>query len=772
MKSWLRKQPWFWRSAPLRDCLFSLSMALALLYSMHALNFGQSANWRLYDQILRWSGFQARSDIVVIAIDDRALEELQDWPLPRKHYTQLLTRLQQEGIRPKAIGVDLIFNHSTQDDLALGQAMQHLPMVLPLSMKEQRQSNEMASRDSKSTRTDFWDSPPDAIKDSASAFGHIQIQFDEDGVIRTIDNSVMGVAHLALAMAQLGSPSTDQTIQRFQTYSKWRKNFHMVDTNVGFTTLSLADALNPVLSLDMLQDKWVLIGVTAKKIGDNYPTSYTSTKGTSTPGVYIVASTLNDLLNHSAIRVIPTSITVTVGTLVLLYLSVVLIRTPPIRVLTTGLALSGLLLCLAYLLLTQLNFWINFIPLCLTIQFMTGIWSWRRLVSTVGQIRSEIRTRFTLPPQDSSHNISNHPVDWWLKNFKDTPQRVVEQLHSAIDTEQKTFKLLQASLQQVPTPIAIFDQQDQHWVSNQAMHAVARQCGLMQTAPRYNFAQLQDKLLTFTNDPLRQNIDRAIITMDRFSQLSTFYQATVSTICVSETQQLRMVTLLDITWSQRHHNQREETLQFLSHDMRTPLACMQASMDHLRQIKLANPADIDRTLYEIGQQAERLKKMMDGFIIHSQAHQAQLQLTECLLQDLLDDAVAQSFELVRQYGIQITIQECDIPLRVQVDVQMILRTLINVIHNAIRHCETGQSIIVRSQISQGEQGRPVAQVHIENPVGNPHAKLAIEHQGFGLGLKFVQTVLNLHQGRLTISIPPALATPRVAVVCIELPLLQ
>ena len=770
MKSWLRQQPWFWQSAPMRDWLFTLGVALALLYAMHAMGFGQSANWRLHDQMLRWSGFQARSDIVVIAIDDRTLEELQEWPLSRKHYADFLARLQQEGIRPKAIGIDLIFNHDTPDDEALGQAMKNLPVVLPLSVNEQSHAHEMASRDNTPTSTDFWDALPSAIRNHASAFGHIQILFDDDGVIRTIDNDVAAVPHLALAMVQLGTPPPDQTLQIYHTPSNWRKNFRMVDANVGFTTLSLVDALNPILSLDMLQDKWVLVGVTASQTGDTYSTSYTNSEDTSTPGVYIVASTLNDVLSHSAISVVPRPITTAFGTMVVIGLSMLLMHTLPRRVLTTGLALTCFLLSIVYLLLTRWNLWINLVPLCMTIQFMTGIWSWRRLVSTVGQIRTEIHTSFTqfnrktIPPKTLTL------VDWWLKNFKDTPQRIIEQLHSAIDSEQQTFKLLQASLQQVPTPIAIFDHQDQHWVSNQAMHGVANLSGLLQESPRYDFLQLQSKLLTLASDPLRSTLDRAIIVMDRFSQLTTFYQATVSTIRVSETLQLRMVTLLDITWSQRHHNQREETLQFLSHDMRTPLACMQASMDNLRQTGPANPADVSRTLDEIRQQTERLKRMMDGFIVHSQAHQAQLQLTECLMQDLLDDAVAQSFELVRQYGIQITLQECEVPLRVHVDVQMILRTLVNLIHNAIRHCETGQSITVRSQIGQGEQ-RPVAKIHIENPVGDPATTPIIEHRGFGLGLKFVQTVLSRHHGRLNISIPPALATPRVAVVSIELPLL-
>jgi CHASE2 domain-containing sensor protein len=769
MRAWLGRQSGLWHLAPMRDCLFTLSIALGFFYAMQALALGQTASWRLHDVMLGWSGFQARSDIVVIAIDDRTIDMLQEWPLARQHYAQLLTRLKNEGIRPKAIGIDLILHQSTPDDEALGQAMQGLPVVLPVSASQDRHEHEMATRDNRPLSAEYWDYPPEPIRAKASGFGHIQIQFDDDGVIRTIDNQVAAVDHLALSMVQIGAPQPNEALSDYYAPQGWRKNFRMVDANVGFTTLSLVDALNPILSLDMLQDKWVLIGVTATQTGDTYSTSYTGSEDMSTPGVYIVASTLNDVLNHSAIRVVPTPISVMIGTAVLLSLSLLLIRTHPIRVFTHSLALTVLLLCLVYVLLNQFNIWLNIVALCFAIHLMAGIWSWRRLVSTVRQIHSEIRTSFQHDPSRPSQPMV--PDDWWQKNFKDMPQQVVEQLHLAIDSEQQTFKLLQASLQQVPTPIAIFDRQDHHWISNQAMHAVAHQISLQQSAPRYSFQQLQERLLRFSTEPMRTTLDHALITMDQFSHLATFYQATVSSIRVTHELQLRMVTLLDITWSQRHHNQREETLQFLSHDMRTPLACMQASIDHLDGAEQALPVKVLQTLDQIRQQSERLKQMMDGFIVHSQAHQAQLQLTECLVQDLLDDAVAQSFELVRQYRIQIRVEDCEIPLRVQVDVPLILRTLINLLHNAIRHCETGQTVIVRSHISQREK-IPMVQIDIQNPMGDPTAEDTMGHRGFGLGLRFVQTVIKRHQGRLHLSIPAKLALPRVAVATIELPLLD
>lgn len=93
MKKWLNYRSRLWRSTPLHDWLFTLVITLGVFYGMHAMAIGHTPSWRLHDLMLRWAGFHARSDIVVIAIDDRSLEKMQQWPLARKYYAQLLTRL-------------------------------------------------------------------------------------------------------------------------------------------------------------------------------------------------------------------------------------------------------------------------------------------------------------------------------------------------------------------------------------------------------------------------------------------------------------------------------------------------------------------------------------------------------------------------------------------------------------------------------------------------------------------------------------------------------
>ena len=85
-----------WRHHPAVDWFITLVCTQLLLIVFHQMALGSSANLRLYDQLLMKTGYTARPDIVVVGIDDRAIEELGGWPLKRQHYADLLQRLQDQ----------------------------------------------------------------------------------------------------------------------------------------------------------------------------------------------------------------------------------------------------------------------------------------------------------------------------------------------------------------------------------------------------------------------------------------------------------------------------------------------------------------------------------------------------------------------------------------------------------------------------------------------------------------------------------------------------
>lgn len=731
-----------WRHHPSVDWLITLVCTQLLLIVFHQMALGSSANLRLYDHMVMKTGYTARPDIVVVGIDDRSIEELGGWPLKRQHYTQLLQRLSAPANRPKAIGLDLLFMDATSDDQQLAQAMQDLPVVLP-----------------------FMPSLGQAVQ----TYGHIQLSYDPDGIGRSIQSSVNNTPHMALAM-MLRSQDPD-AISKATSHSqrKASQRFRMVDPEVGFTTISLVDTQSPHLSADFFKDKWVLIGVTSPSLGDNHGTVYSGINGASTPGIYIIAGVLNEALNDQWITVVPDATSLLLGAIAVMLTSLALFWSNPSRVfvLTT---IALLMLCsIDFLLVSQFNTWVNIIPSCIVIGFMGGFWSWRRLMTTVNILHHQLeKTQAGASLQIGKNANSSGPPTLFLKPFTDTTHRVVEELNTAIELQKNDLALLNSILQQIPEPVAIFDAGNRHLTSNQAMNALARKVGLMvNNGAHYSFDQLISALQISKPRALHSDHEETIVSLSQYNLPSLYFIFRTSEIHSTDVYKLKLVTLSDITASQRHKIQREQTLQFLSHDMRTPVAAILALKKRLLSLPTHHMPQVQVFADQITQNAQRLMDMMDGFIVHSQAEQMPLNLTGCLVSDLLDDAIEQAQPLADQHHIRLQLMETHALLRIMVDTHLIVRALLNLLHNAIRHGMPGSSVIIRTSPHAG-QTQPMARIEILNPIGTTHPSHDVK--GFGLGLKFVKTTMQRHDGKFHLQIPYQDGEDPMAWIALDIPL--
>jgi signal transduction histidine kinase len=170
---------------------------------------------------------------------------------------------------------------------------------------------------------------------------------------------------------------------------------------------------------------------------------------------------------------------------------------------------------------------------------------------------------------------------------------------------------------------------------------------------------------------------------------------------------------------------------------------------------------------QITQNAQRLMDMMDGFIVHSQAEQMPLHLTGCLVSDLLDDAIEQAQPLADQHHIQLQLMETPALLRIMVDTHLIVRALLNLLHNAIRHGMPGSCVIIRTSPHAG-QVQPMARIEILNPIGAMLPDNDVK--GFGLGLKFVKTTIQRHDGKFHLQIPYQEVDDHMAWIALDIPL--
>lgn len=758
-----------WRHHPATDWFITLVCAQLLLLIFHYMALGSSANLRLYDYLVMKTGYTARPDIVVVSIDDPTIEDHGGWPLQRRHYADLLQRMSTPANRPKAIGLDLLFIDSTDDDMQLAQALHDLPVVLPLTPIESSPLPALSAPSPNASMPDNSMVIPPSLARAVQTYGHILLAYDQDGISRSIAPNVPHSPHMALAMMQRSQDPDAVSKVEALSQSKTRQRFRMVDPEVGFTTISLKDALNPHLSADFFKDKWVLIGVTSPSLGDHHATAYTAITGASTPGVYIIASVLNEALNGQWISVLPDTPSMLLGLIWVMLTSLALFWSNPSRVfVVTPIAL--LMLCgIDLLLLSQFNTWANIMPSCIVIGFMGGFWSWRRLMTTVNILHLQLeKTQANAPLKIAKSPILPDATALFLNPFVDTTHRVVEELNTAIELQKNDLALLNSILQQIPEPVAIFDAGHKHLTSNQAMNGLARKLQLnVHSSAHYDFDQLVNALQISKSRALHSGQEETTVSLSQYNLPNLYFIFRTSEIQSNDVYKLKLVTLSDITASQRHQIQREQTLQFLSHDMRTPVAAILALKKRLLLLPTNNMPQVQACADQITQNAQRLMDMMDGFIVHSQAEQMPLHLTGCLVSDLLDDAIEQAQPLADQHHIQLQLMETPALLRIMVDTHLIVRALLNLLHNAIRHGMPGSCVIIRTSPHAG-QVQPMARIEILNPIGAMLPDNDVK--GFGLGLKFVKTTIQRHDGKFHLQIPYQEVDDHMAWIALDIPL--
>lgn len=302
--------------------LFAI-LSVALATWLFRLEFFQSLERKAYDALLRARGEREHTkNIVIVKIDEYTVKEL-DYPVPRDKYGTLLAIMAQYGAT--AIGVDDIFATVKPDSISQAQNAQFLlfhnyapnvyhaigPFVPSAEIegekrvidKEAYYSLHQHSIPSRGVRFPFPkatfidDRPFDSLANLAAGVGHILLSQDSiDGIIRYVPFFVeyagdyyptFGAA-LAFAAAQVDLEKI--TIEESETgllvhagkleIPLTANGYLQIDyagDNDIFKQISLQEVLDAFVkqdkkTLSLFNNAIVIIGPTARSIGDHNPT--------------------------------------------------------------------------------------------------------------------------------------------------------------------------------------------------------------------------------------------------------------------------------------------------------------------------------------------------------------------------------------------------------------------------------------------------------------------------------------------------------------------
>jgi len=251
-----------------------VAFVLTLLFEA---NVFQEWNYKLSDSL--YTEKKPLEDIVIVAIDDKSLQEIGRWPWPREVFVKALSLFNES----KVLGVDVAFfePYDKKVDNELGEELSRLNAVIPVEFSEfeKTEGQVVAKKILK----------PIAELENKSEAGFINIFADNDGIARVAPLTIGGRQSFALKIVQ-------KYLGKNISYGFDKIIINFVGPPKTFTTISFADVYNKRVNFNF-SDKIVLIGATAPDLHDNFfvPTSQDSPM----PGVEVHASAIQTLLTRN-----------------------------------------------------------------------------------------------------------------------------------------------------------------------------------------------------------------------------------------------------------------------------------------------------------------------------------------------------------------------------------------------------------------------------------------------------------------------------------------
>jgi heavy metal sensor kinase len=195
-----------------------------------------------------------------------------------------------------------------------------------------------------------------------------------------------------------------------------------------------------------------------------------------------------------------------------------------------------------------------------------------------------------------------------------------------------------------------------------------------------------------------------------------------------------------------------------SHELRTPLTIIKANTSLALEEERSN-AEYRRALEAADRAADTTTRIVQDLLLLARGDAGQLRLEPRPIRigELLERAVE---PLRRSPGPSIAIERSDLPMEVSGDPHHLLRLFSNLLENAVRHTPAPGQITISVEVEEnnlavrvrdtGEGIPPEHLPHVCERFYRVDAARARPRGGTGLGLSICQTIVEAHQGSLTI----------------------
>ncbi len=705
----------------------------------------------IYDAAIRLRPRTPSPDIQIVAIDNRSLQALGEWPWPRRRHAELIDRLQAAGA--VAIGYDVLFLEPAADradDAALADAIARagnviLPYLIEVPGTDGRASDVLL--------------PTRSLATSAAGLGHASLRPDRDGVLRSVEqltradgtavpHFIDALAALARGAASAPPPPADGA----PLFGNRGTRIRFAPLPGGYGHASFVDVLEGRTPREYLAGRIILVGATGAGLGDRFATPV-SGKTETMAGVELLANALDGARQGDVIRIAPPLAHLAFALVPVVLLMAGLLMLRPRTNLWIG-ALLALLLLGVTAALVVAGWWVAPANALVALTLLFPLWGWRRLDFANRYMASELEA---LAGEGG-----------FLRAERDVPmgdalERQVALMHGAIEDVRNLKRFIAESLDSLPDAALVTGLDGNVLIANEAARALFAPF-VGQPLEGLSVAEVLAGLAPALpgGEPevadIVGRIGRGFLpsTEPREWQLADGRVLDVRLAFFSDETRRPLgwiLRLADITRLRETERQREEALKLLTHDMRSP----QASILALLGTEGRNlPADLAERL---ARYARQTLDLADQYVQFARAGTVTPVLQPMDLGEALVDAADDLWPQARSRAVKVDTLLPDSEAMVMGDRALLTRAIHNLLGNALKYGGSGGRVEAGLVLEEAsvrlyvqDRGPGIAADELAR-VWEPFHRLApAEGQpaepGAGLGLPFVRRVVERHGGQV------------------------
>ncbi len=229
-----------------------------------------------------------------------------------------------------------------------------------------------------------------------------------------------------------------------------------------------------------------------------------------------------------------------------------------------------------------------------------------------------------------------------------------------------------------------------------------------------------------------------------------------------------VLTLINITPMKKAQSQlaeavsrRDDFLAMLSHELRNPLGAILNAAKVMELLEFTDET-AQETFNVIQRQGRHVSRLLDDLLDVSRVTRNKIELNRVPtdLQSIVQSAVDIARPMMEECGLQFTEEISDQPLLVDADGVRMQQALYNLLSNAARYTPPGGQVLLEAKHDQGEvvfrvsdTGTGISADELDSIFDlffQSDLTLHRSECGMGIGLTLVQSIVDMHQGTITV----------------------